>query len=460
MTSESVLPDKNFVGIRELLEFLERERTSGAYLYRGQMKRYPRHTWKTAERTQQIEALYPQDYRFFYHEHESTDATAAMVSAAREFGRYIRDQFITTLVIYCDTIRHRDVWADSLLRSFQQSVLVGAPPFQSVWFRTAWSLAQHYGLATALTDLTFSPHVAAWFATSPWDKGAPAPELGSQGVIYCVNRARIEELLRAASTAGRVLTGETFPELFLADIRSIPSTFAKRPTAQHGASLYGFDQPLFVERAVADGVLEIFTFVHQRDENVGLARNDIVPEDDPFLPVVDAFQAARRAMKPVVTSKSGVDKDEIDADEALERVATVLRVPIQGGHQVDCIPISDRYLAFLFDGIDSSGYIRYKYLLPVFDTKNRAIVCVVSVEESSGLAGLKPEWLRAIGIPGNETLGLWSRSEHVTVELGSWADPATFRERAWPLVENVLGRIRAGEQLATETSDYPTAGET
>jgi hypothetical protein len=207
-----------------------------------------------------------------------------------------------------------------------------------------------------------------------------------------------------------------------------------------------------VEQVVASGVLETFTFVHQQKQDVGLARNDLVPQDDPFLPVVKAFQEARRLLRPIVTAEKGTDKEDVQAEEALERVATVLRVPIKGATCVVRTKFGERYYALLFEGIESYGHIRYKYLLPVFDGKNQAILCVVSVEQSPALDGLKPEWLKALGISGNEVLGLWSREGHATVEMSSWPDSATFLDRARPLVESMLPRDRADEPPTKDTT--------
>jgi hypothetical protein len=122
----------SFAGIRELLEFLERERASDEYLCRGQTKRYDRHTWKTPDRTLEIEAVYPQDYRFFYYEHEPTETTAFKVSAAREFGRDVRDQFFQFLAIYLTTIVDRDAWAKSQLASLE-ALPAGAPLSNSLF---------------------------------------------------------------------------------------------------------------------------------------------------------------------------------------------------------------------------------------------------------------------------------------------------------------------------------------
>jgi hypothetical protein len=422
-----------------LLVFLERERASGDFLFRGQTRRYPPHLLKTPDRTLAVEPLYPADFRFFYKESESNEETNRMISSARDFGRDIRDMFCQFLTVNLAGIREENPWANSMVSSLENWPR-RTPLFTSPFFRTCWSLAQHYLIATALTDLTFSPRVAGWFATNPWEADQPGPQPGDQGVIYCLNRDKTERLLEVATVMHRVmLNDESLPELFLVDIRSIPDSFAKRPTAQQGASLYGFDQPLVIELAAQSGILEIYTFVHQAGQDAGLTRDEVIPAEDPFRAIAALFEAIRREVKPVVASQRNTDNKGLDSEHAMERLQLQLGIPVRTAQRCERIPIDSRHVAFLYEGIETFGQVRYKYLLPVFDMANGAIVCVVSVEQSPALGAVKPEWLQACGISGYETLGLWSGAGHVTVEIGSWPDTATFQARAWPIVHSILG---------------------
>lgn len=433
----------NFDDIGDLIGFLERERGGDTYLYRGQLVRWPRHRWKwKAEQSPyEIEALYPGDFRFFYKESEPTESTARMVASARAYGRKIRSLFSTFLLPHLLKIGGHDRWAADMLSSAGMVVSGKTPVRESDFFRTAWSLAQHYFLATALTDLTFSPQVAAWFATNPWDAKAPGPRAGSQGIIYCFNRSGIEEVLRTTRIVHEKLVdpGEHAEQFFLADIRGIPPTFARRPTAQAGASVFGFDQPVALHLLFASGAAEIFTFTHQAHEHVGLGRADVIPEDDPFLSIMESVAHVLQALRPTAADERTINPDDIAADEALDRVGKVMGLPLTRAHLHRRIEVTDRFVGLLFHQVESRGEIRYKYLLTVFDKSNRAIGCALAVEPMQLPEGLADILAQVPKLGGTELLGLWSGSGRGAVDTGSWPTIADFEAHALPIARQVLG---------------------
>lgn len=74
-----------------------------------------------------------------------------------------------------------------MLRNFAKYAKPGEIPSNALWFRLA--VAQHHGLPTRLIDWTFSPKVAAHFAT------AEEPHYDEDGAIWCVDIVRAREFL-------------------------------------------------------------------------------------------------------------------------------------------------------------------------------------------------------------------------------------------------------------------------
>ena len=218
-----------------LLTHLTQADAKDKYLYRGQTQRYPPFRLPGADGTlQDVEALYPNDLRFI----RELDATApdvhVKVTAARKAGRDRRDKFMLFLKKGASEGRAELVWLKDilaaekaaqieymqwLLRQPGAELLVDrsrthlAPyklrveAHQEMWRRglgigskqhtIAWSLAQHYELATALVDVTDDARVALWFATHQWDAKRAPLAAGGQGVVYRFDRQQLNAALEA-----------------------------------------------------------------------------------------------------------------------------------------------------------------------------------------------------------------------------------------------------------------------
>ena len=112
----------------------------------------------------------------------------------------------------------------------------------------------------------------------------------------------------------------------------------------------------------------------------------MVPEDDPFLSVVERFHAVRQKVAPKTASADGRGTS-VKSVSSLERVSTVLQIPLKAEREVERIALTDKSVAVLFDDLESQGEIRYKYLVVVIDEPTGAIVCAVAVGERQKVGG-------------------------------------------------------------------------
>lgn len=150
-----------------------------------------------------------------------------------------------------------------------------------------WSLAQHYGVPTAIVDVTSAPGVAAWFATHHWCPPPDVADIGT-GVVYRFDAERLEESFNTYERNNffEFLLEKRLPPFrpFLTDISDIPEATALRPSRQCGASIAGLDQPTILKHAEDTGAIECFLFQH---DGVGFqtqtwSRDLLMPKSDPF----------------------------------------------------------------------------------------------------------------------------------------------------------------------------------
>jgi hypothetical protein len=423
----------DYPNIIELLQQLETEHEEDRYLYRGQMRRYPAHQWTVQQELREVEALYPADYRFQYQNkdfsRENIERIVQRVSAARAFGRMVRDQFSIFLAATLIAEGEASAWA-SALGFFPELVATAKDRHllqNSLFFRMAWSLAQHYVIATALTDLTFSPRIAAWFATEPWDPEGEYPANWERGVIYRIHRSKLESILGLCTELSREMSKAEgtplTPELFLIDIRDVPSSFARRPAAQQGASLYGFDQAFVIAAAFKCKAIEVFEFEHCPNCDIGVRRQDVVPTDDPFLSKLECFEASREAYSPKLVNS---DPRPNDAPSLLDRANTAFVMGLVSAREVESIRLSDRTLATVFDQIKRRGEVEFRYLMLVEDEALKAVLCAITSEPIKPLPGLSPTALSSIGL--GQVLRLWVPGNSMPIKYGNWETIMEFIE--------------------------------
>ncbi len=303
----------------DLLTVLAAEHQDGLHVYRGQLRRQkPFRKLDGAGNEFWYENLFPIDFRFVTKYPGADDPRfVEQLNTVRRRSEGESFRFMQHVVARCRADlaegRARSQWLGREHARALEAVLAlplldrGGIPQASVFgdrfggaglWRLLWSLAQHYELSTALLDVTYSPSVAVWFATHEWDERRLPPREGS-GVVYRFDVLALEGLLRIfsqieelqAADLGMPASPRVAP--FLQDLRSIPGTFAARPTGQQGGSLYGLDSLWLLESLSASGALEMFEFPHGADDEAsGVARATIMPHEDPFLDVKKSFLAA------------------------------------------------------------------------------------------------------------------------------------------------------------------------
>ncbi|MBL8351097.1 MAG: FRG domain-containing protein [Burkholderiaceae bacterium] len=434
------------MGILELLRQLEAEHQPGRHLYRGQVRRYPPHRWTADDGPHEVEALYPSDFRFHYAEASfspgTTEAMAKRVTAARAYQRDVRDQFVAFLLAHLATLPASFEWAQTQLADFRKTLQgEGGRRQDSHFYRMAWSLAQHYLVATALTDVSFDPRVAAWFATHPWDAQQPGPAAGDIGVIYRFDREKLERVLSLGTQfAARFADDEGLeraPELFVVDVREIPASIARRPAAQQGASIYGFDQPHVVAGAMRSGAIEVFEFEQRPGVDIGIGRGDITPAEDPFLGPLEKFSAIRQRLRPNVTH---ANTDAATGSDRVERANTVLRLGLTSAHHCATHPLTDEVVAATFDEVERLGRIRFSYLMLVEHRPTGAFVCAITAEPMElpeALKALPPEVLARFGF-GSDVLRCWAVGGAAPVAYGHWSTLAEFTDKALEVARSAL----------------------
>lgn len=323
MSTNDEVPDRELPSALGLLARLLLEHKTDQFVYRGQVERYPKHKYYIKREGGQVdvENMYPSDFRFItgLNGTELGWTTTNQDVNARNKGRDRRDrfeQFILSKAAHAlddgdsryswfrpyfshvreatERIQHQ---AEQSHRIFYDPLVENKiDPRSFPLMRITWSLAQHYLLATALTDITFDPAVALWFATNEWEVNIPRPATGT-GVIYRFDREKLEYFLATRTKVNSLRSdfegSVRPPAYFLEDIRLIPREFAGRPQGQKGGSIYGLDSPVHVHQLFKFGACEAFPFRHSGDPpDLGVDRADIMPADDPFLPLKEEFQAS------------------------------------------------------------------------------------------------------------------------------------------------------------------------
>jgi hypothetical protein len=228
----------------------------------------------------------------------------------------------------------------------------------------------------------------------------------------------------------------TAPALFLVDIRDIPADFARRPSAQQGASLYGFDQAIVIAAAFKGGAIEAFEFDHHPGLDIGIRRTDLIPSDDPFLSTVARFRAARDVLRPHAT---GSEPRAGTSADLLERANDALDLAVISAHECERIPLKNHIVATVFDAIQRLGSIRFRYLMIVENEDVKAILCAVTAEPmelEEPLRSLPAALLKQLKT-GDE-LRLWVPGRSMAVDLGQWSSVREFADRALEVARSAM----------------------
>lgn len=427
--------------ISQLLLELEAQHEPARHLYRGQVRRYEPHRWQDGKGQHELEALYPSDFRFHYKHQDirpgSAHAVLDRIIAARAYNREVRDQFV---VFLAGQVARLDDWSDWGELSRKISAAKGdgerTLPQERGFYRAAWSIAQHYLIDTALTDVTFDLRVAAWFATNPWDAKSPIPVAGTRGVIYRIDREKLESVFAFSSlmAEAQALIHEDTPppEMFIVDIREIPASFARRPSAQRGASVYGFDQPFVVRLALSRGAVQIFEFEHRAGIDVGVTREDVVPSTDPFLQRLDQFEEIRTLLRQGPSS----GPEASAKGSLLDRASTAMKLWVRSARQVRTHRLTDGLVATVFDQIERPTTTRFSYLMVVEHESTKALVCAISAEPLLPSPALHSESeakvVRSLGL---SMLRLWRVDGSVPLDMADSASVDEFEARALQVVQ-------------------------
>jgi len=438
-----------------LLQHLEENHDPNVHLYRGQTRRFV-HDWDDGNGSVPLEALYPTDFRFITKYAGASQLRAQDISAARDYGREIRNLFTKSMTLRALSGDPAYAWLAVDLRAYMDHLTKLASAkggsknlidiareseedistYSIPLFQLFWSLAQHYLMATALTDVTFSPRVAAWFATHPWNPSEQAPTQGS-GVIYRFRRPYLEEVLERESKSMTTLAyriGEARPpDLFFADIRRVPATFAKRPSGQQGGSIYGFDQPRVLRAVFESGAAEVFEFRHSENAaSLASLRKVAIPDDDHFIKLKTAIESGLTSIKTRfgrMNSELGLPGGAA-ASEYLGRLIVVARLSIDSARFSQRISLEDDYVAYHYVDIESHGSHGYAHLLAIVNERTQGVLGYVSSEPLGGVA---------IGVK-LFILVTWLEGRRAVTGVDGGLDSSErFIEQAIPLAKKAVG---------------------
>ena len=344
----------------DALERIHRDHIPNRWLYRGQTYRREVHHITEENQAFELENLYPQSFRFaasyrtnsqdFLERSQKEDAKAealfhsfdSFLISKYEAGRRTDSARFTWMDPHVEELRRLFKGAGPSVFSgfYEKDFALKDPTFT----RMSWALAQHYGIVTALLDLTFDPDVAAWFATNLWDS-PPRPEpLKGNGIIYRFDLQMLivglffyNRCLKAVSDAN--IFKAPLDKGFLQDLRQIPQGFALRPTRQEAAVVSGFDALKFNAQFNVAGKVDAFIFPHLSDQLSRWppkhSREYLVPPDDPFLDLKGEFDSkwkphaektySVKFTKPVVVLTDDGPKFANIPDEAADQQRAAVR---------------------------------------------------------------------------------------------------------------------------------------
>lgn len=161
------------------------------------------------------------------------------------------------------------------------------------------SISQHYEFGSAMTDITNSVDIAAWFASHSWKNGDLIQDNNSgHGVVYKfkkfdtnrINQTIYEEI-RDESPEGHRITATRL--LGKIDISDMGKEFGKRPQAQQGGSILGLENTIVYMLLTMEDVLEVNTFPLSSvtGNETSKTLSDIAPPNDPLLNVFDSDES-------------------------------------------------------------------------------------------------------------------------------------------------------------------------
>jgi hypothetical protein len=299
----------------EALERIGQDHVPNHWLYRGQTYRREPHRIVEENQVFELENLYPQSFRFAANYGAIDQAFTDRWKKEYAKAEALFHAFNSFLISKYEAGRQADfacfVWMDPYAEELRRLFKGAGPSFFSGFhekgiglknpalIRLIWSLAQHYGVVTALLDLSFDPQVAAWFATNLWDAPQQPQALRGNGIVY---RFEVQTLIagvffhnQVESASGANMYKAPPDRAFVQDLREIPTAFALRPTRQEAAVISGFDDLRFVRQFDVGGRIDVFIFPHVPDQlsrwPPKYSREYLIPPDDPFLDLKTEFES-------------------------------------------------------------------------------------------------------------------------------------------------------------------------